>query len=80
MVTGTLQLDLDRKAQMITYKLVYSDVGTTSPQTGMVSQAHIHFGKARESGGVMVFFCTNLSNPPAGDSGHAHRIAQARTA
>ena len=64
--TGTVELDLDRSAQMIHYKLIYSDVGTTQPQTGMVSQAHIHFGKARDSGGVMVFFCTNLGNAPAG--------------
>jgi hypothetical protein len=67
--TGTLQLDVDRNAQMIDYKLVYSDLGTTLPQTGTVSQAHIHFGKARDSGGVMVFFCTNLGNGPAGTPG-----------
>jgi len=64
--TGTLKLDLDRNAGTIAYTLIYSDVGTTPPQTGMVSQAHIHFGKARDSGGVMVFFCTNLGNGPAG--------------
>lgn len=64
--TGTLKLDLDKKAGTIAYTLIYSNVGTTPPQTGMVSQAHIHFGKARDSGGVMVFFCTNLGNGPAG--------------
>jgi CHRD domain len=26
-----------------------------------VTQAHIHFGKTRDSGGILVFFCTNLS-------------------
>jgi hypothetical protein len=31
--TGTVELDLDRNAQMIHYKLIYSDVGTTQPQT-----------------------------------------------
>jgi hypothetical protein len=30
-----------------------------------VTQAHIHFGKSRDSGGIMVFFCTNLT-PPVG--------------
>src|SRR5215469_13438810 len=63
--TGTATLDLDQKAGTITYKLTYSNVGTTAPQTGTVSQAHIHFGKSRDSGGVLVFFCTNLT-PPAG--------------
>ena len=63
--TGTATLDLDQKAGTITYKLTYSNVGTTSPNTGMVSQAHIHFGKSRDSGGILVFFCTNLT-PPAG--------------
>ncbi len=63
--TGTLHLDLDKKKKTVTYKLTYTDVGTTSPQLGMVSQAHIHFGKNHNAGQVMVFFCTNLT-PPAG--------------
>jgi hypothetical protein len=46
---------------MIDYTLTYSNVGTTPPKTGTVSQAHIHFGKSRVSGGVLVFFCTNLT-------------------
>src|SRR4029077_17886190 len=48
-----------------TWTLTYSNVGTTPPLTGTVTQAHIHFGKARDSGGIMVFFCTNLT-PPVG--------------
>jgi hypothetical protein len=63
---GTATLELDRKAGSIDYKLTYSNVGTTPPQTGTVSQAHIHFGKSRDSGGILVFFCTNLGNGPAG--------------
>jgi len=65
--TGTLKLDLDEKAHppTATWTLTYSDVGTTPPKTGTVSQAHIHFGKSRDSGGILVFFCTNLT-PPAG--------------
>ena len=31
-----------------------------------ITQAHIHFGKERQPGGVIVFFCTNLNNGPAG--------------
>src|SRR5499427_497556 len=59
--TGTAKLDLDKNAGTITYTLTYSNVGTTPPQTGTVSQAHIHFGKSRDSGGILVFFCTNLT-------------------
>ena len=59
--TGTLRLDLDRTSQTATFTLTYSNVGTTAPLTGTVTQAHIHFGKVHSSGGVMVFFC---ANPP----------------
>src|SRR5215472_6547144 len=58
--TGTTKLVLNKMASTVTYTLTYSNVGTTSPQTGTVSQAHIHFGKSRDSGGILVFFCTNL--------------------
>ena len=56
--TGTAKLDLDRKAGTVTYTLTYSNVGTTPPLIGTVTQAHIHFGKSRDSGGILVFFCT----------------------
>src|ERR1700746_3001713 len=58
---GTAKLNVDKKAGTITYTLTYSTGGTTPPQTGMVSQGHIHFGKSRDSGGILVFFCTNLT-------------------
>jgi len=64
--SGTLTLNLNENAKTASWTLKYSDVGTTLPQTGMVSQAHIHFGKSRDSGGVMVFFCSNLGTGPAG--------------
>jgi CHRD domain len=57
--TGTVKLDLDQKSATIAYTLSYSNVGTTPPKTGTVLFAHIHFGKSRDSGGVLVFFCTN---------------------
>ena len=69
--TGTASLQLNQKAGTIDYTLSYSKVGITPPKTGTVSQAHIHFGKSRDSGGVLVFFCTNLTfsgtgpTPPA---------------
>jgi CHRD domain len=59
--TGTAKLDLNKNAGTVTFTLTYSNVGTTAPQTGTVSQAHIHFGKSRDSGGILVFFCTNLT-------------------
>jgi hypothetical protein len=58
--TATVTLDLNRNAKTITFKLTYS--GLSAP----ITQAHIHFGKRHVPGGVMVFFCTNLNNGPAG--------------
>jgi len=69
--SGTATLVLNKMAGTVTFTLTYSNVGTTPPQTGTVSQAHIHFGKTRDSGGILVFFCTNLTfkgtgpTPPA---------------
>src|SRR5262249_10488265 len=60
---GRLELDLNKHAQTIDFKLTYS--GLTTPAT----QAHIHFGKRHVVGGIMVFFCTNLGNGPAGTPG-----------
>jgi hypothetical protein len=57
---GTLDLDLDRAARTLTFKLTFS--GLTSAAT----QSHIHFGKEHVAGGIIVFFCTNLNNGPAG--------------
>ena len=57
---GTLTVDLDRKAQTLTYKLTFS--GLSSP----VILAHIHFGKIHVAGGVIVFLCANVGSFPAG--------------
>src|SRR5262249_37980064 len=64
--SGTAKLTLNRKGNAISYTLTYSKVGTTPPLTGTVTQAHIHFGKSRDAGGILVFFCSNLGNAPAG--------------
>jgi hypothetical protein len=58
--TGTLDLDLNEKTQTVTYSLTFSAL--TTP----VTQAHIHFGKARVAGGIFAFLCTNLGNGPVG--------------
>src|SRR6516164_1084022 len=63
---GEVKLDLDQKTQTVTYTLTYSNVGTTPPKTGTVLFAHIHFGKSRDSGGILVFFCSNIGNGPTG--------------
>jgi CHRD domain-containing protein len=57
---ATLDLDLNRSARTIAFTLTYS--GLSAP----VTQAHIHFGKEHVAGGIMVFFCSNLANPPPG--------------
>lgn len=57
---GSLVLDLDRNNQVLTFTLEYSGLSSD------VTQSHIHFGKRHVAGGIMVFFCSNLPNPPAG--------------
>jgi CHRD domain len=57
---GTLELRLDRVNQTLSFVLTYSDLSAS------VTQSHIHFGKKHVAGGVMVFFCSNLSSAPAG--------------
>jgi hypothetical protein len=57
---ATVDLDLNRQARTITFKLTFSGFTTD------VTQAHIHFGKRHVPGGVIVFFCTNNNNGPAG--------------
>ena len=59
--SGTVKLDLDRNAGTIAYTLKYNNVGVTPPNTGTVLFAHIHLGKSRDSGGILVFFCTNVN-------------------
>ena len=67
--SGTVTLDLDRNAGTIAYTLKYQNVGVTPPKTGSVLFAHIHFGKSRDSGGILVYFCTNLPFTSAGHTG-----------
>jgi hypothetical protein len=56
--TGTLKLDLDKKAGQISYTLTY-----TGPFSSAVQQAHIHFGKSRDSGGIIVWLCQTTARP-----------------
>lgn len=58
--TATADVELDKRSGTATYTLTFSGLSAA------VTQAHIHFGKNHVPGGVMVFFCTNLGNGPAG--------------
>jgi CHRD domain len=58
--SGTLELRLDRAAQTVSFTLTFANLSAP------VTQSHIHFGKVHMAGGVMVFFCSNLGNGPAG--------------
>ena len=58
--SGDFQAQLQAKDQKITYQLSYSDLEAP------ITQAHIHLGQRAQSGGIIVFLCTNLANGPAG--------------
>jgi hypothetical protein len=58
--TAQFRATINEKAQTITYRLTYSGL------KGTVTQSHIHFGGSKQSGGVVVFLCSNLGNGPAG--------------
>ncbi|HKE44887.1 MAG TPA: CHRD domain-containing protein [Steroidobacteraceae bacterium] len=57
--SGRFKAVIDEDAGTISWELSY---------TGLpgVTQSHIHFGRRAINGGVMVFFCSNLGNGPAG--------------
>jgi hypothetical protein len=57
---GTLDLVLNTNTNTLQYTLTYSGLSSA------VTQSHIHFGKEHVAGGIMVYFCSNLANPPAG--------------
>jgi hypothetical protein len=57
---GQLLLNVDTGNRLINFQLTFS--GLSAP----VTVSHIHFGQRHVPGGVMVFFCSNLPNPPPG--------------
>ena len=57
---GQFRLQVNSATQEISWRLTYSDIGTA------VTQAHVHFGSAAQTGGISFFLCTNLGNGPAG--------------
>jgi hypothetical protein len=57
---GEFKARVSRFSERIEYRLSYRDFETD------VTQAHIHFGARATNGGIVVFLCSNLPNPPAG--------------
>ena len=58
--TGTFTMVIEPGDAAYTYTLTYSGL------TGSVQQAHTHIAQKGVNGGIMVFYCTNLGNGPAG--------------
>jgi CHRD domain len=58
--SGTFSMEIDPSDTSFDYELSYSDL------VGNVTQAHIHIAQKSVNGGIMVFYCTNLGNGPAG--------------
>jgi CHRD domain len=57
--TGQLTATINDDSS-ITYTLSYKNLSTP------ITQSHIHIGATKITGGIVVFFCTNLGNGPAG--------------
>ena len=60
--TGNGQVDVRvaKDGQSLEFVLHYRAIEST------VTQSHIHFGQENANGGVVIFFCSNLGNGPAG--------------
>ncbi|MFY9608434.1 MAG: CHRD domain-containing protein [Blastocatellia bacterium] len=57
---GTFEMKIDVGDTGFDYELSYSGL------VGNALQSHTHFGQQGVTGGIMVFFCTNLGNGPPG--------------
>ena len=56
---GTFRATVTPSGDGFAYRLTYSGL------EGTVQQAHIHFGQPLVNGGISVWLCSNLPNPPA---------------
>ncbi len=56
---GIFTASINREGTEIAYRLKYEDL--ESP----VTQAHIHVGPPQNTGGISVWLCSNLPNPPS---------------
>jgi CHRD domain len=57
---GSFKARINERQQRIDYRLRYEAL------EGSVTQAHIHLGTRAQTGGIIVFLCTNQNNGPAG--------------
>jgi hypothetical protein len=57
---GEFHARISNDESEIVWELSYADL------EGAIQQSHIHFGPPNNTGGISVFFCTNLGNGPAG--------------
>jgi hypothetical protein len=57
---GRFSATINEAGTELTYQLEYFNL------EGAVTQAHIHLGQKGVNGGIVVFFCSNLGNGPAG--------------
>lgn len=57
--TGEFSATIDPTGTSMTFRVTYSGLEAD------VTQSHIHFGQPAVNGGIMIFFCTNLT-PPTG--------------
>ena len=55
---GRFRATYDKGSATLSYELSYDDIDPT--------QAHIHLGQRGTNGGISLFLCSNLPNPPAG--------------
>jgi len=55
--TGEFRAQISRDGDSVEYELSYENL------EGSVTQAHIHLGARAFSGGIMVFLCSNLTDP-----------------
>jgi hypothetical protein len=67
--SGELRLIIFPDRSTIQWELSYSGLRADA------TQAHIHFGQPAVNGGISVFFCSNLPNPPAGTQACPARAA-----
>jgi CHRD domain len=56
--SGDFRARIHESRQELSYRLSYEDL------EGDILQAHIHLGGRHQSGGIIVFLCSNLPNPP----------------
>ena len=57
---GKFTAKLNKAGTEVAWELRYGDLESDA------TQAHIHFGQKSVNGGIAVFLCSNLPNPPAG--------------